>query len=135
MWHNVSRQACRPKTVGGSQNSWRLNSRGACNPAFQTLDGVSLRHRHKVMACNILGNTRMFCAAQALELEYYEAMMGVFERAGAPAGAASFAAAAVHQVTTNTVPSVCACMQLVCSFAARSKSKCTSKWPPSGLAM
>ncbi len=33
-----------------------------------------------------------------MELQFYEAMMGVLERGGAPAGAAAFAAAAVQQV-------------------------------------
>jgi hypothetical protein len=35
---------------------------------------------------------------QALELQYYEAMMGQLERAGEPAAAAAFAAAAVQHV-------------------------------------
>lgn len=38
------------------------------------------------------------CGPQALELQYYEAMMGLVERAGAPSGAAAFASAAVQQV-------------------------------------
>lgn len=41
---------------------------------------------------------------QALELQYCEAMMGALERAGAPAAAAAFAAAAVQQVIKQTLP-------------------------------
>lgn len=38
------------------------------------------------------------CGGQAVELQYYEAVMGLLERGGAPAAAAAFAIAAVQQV-------------------------------------